>query len=66
MTCKDCVHYEVCLPNSEAYGFNRKLEFIASFEKWLVSEPPMILFWRWRRWKKCRPVFKALKEREKE
>jgi hypothetical protein len=24
MTCKDCVHFEVCLPNSEAYGFKMK------------------------------------------
>ena len=24
MTCKDCIHYELCLPNSEAYGFKMK------------------------------------------
>lgn len=24
MTCKDCVHYEVCLPNSQAFGFKMK------------------------------------------
>lgn len=24
MTCKDCVHYEICLPNSQAYGHKLK------------------------------------------
>ena len=23
-TCKDCVHYEICLPNSQAYGHKLK------------------------------------------
>lgn len=36
--------------------YNQKLEFIARFNKWLESEPPMLLFWRWRKWKKSRPV----------
>jgi hypothetical protein len=36
--------------------YNQKLEFIARFNKWLESEPPMILFWRWRKWKKSRPI----------
>ena len=25
MTCKDCIHYELCLPNSGAYGLKLKL-----------------------------------------
>lgn len=25
MTCKDCIHYDVCLPNSAAYGHKLKL-----------------------------------------
>ena len=36
--------------------YNQKLEFIRKFEVWLASEPPMILFWAWRKWKKNRPV----------
>lgn len=24
MTCKDCIHYDVCLPNSAAYGHKLK------------------------------------------
>ena len=36
MTCKDCIHYDICLPNSEAYGiklrpcskFKNKADFV--------------------------------------
>lgn len=38
--------------------YNQKLEYIANFEKWLAFEPPKILFWRWRKWKRSRPVWK--------
>ena len=38
--------------------YNRKLEFIADFEKWLTEEPPMILFWKWCRWKRRKPIWK--------
>ena len=37
--------------------YNQRLEYIASFQKWLDSEPPMIYIVRWRRWKKRRPVW---------
>lgn len=23
-TCKDCLHYDICLPNSQAFGFKMK------------------------------------------
>lgn len=26
--------------------YNLRLEYIAAFDRWLQSEPPMILFWR--------------------
>ena len=38
--------------------YNQKLQFIAEFEKWLGNEPPMILFIRWKRWKKNKPILK--------
>lgn len=38
--------------------YNLKLEFIAHFEKWLKDEPPMIRFFKWRRWIKSRPVWR--------
>lgn len=37
--------------------YNLRLEYIAHFEDWLNNEPPMILFWRWKKWKKERPVW---------
>ncbi len=37
--------------------YNLKLEYIARFGNWLDSEPPLWMFWRWRRWKASRPVF---------
>lgn len=37
--------------------YNLRLEYIALFNDWLKAEPPMIMFWRWRKWKKNRPVW---------
>lgn len=39
--------------------YNQKLEFISHFEKWAVSEPSMLVFWRWRRWLRERPIWEA-------
>ena len=36
--------------------YNLKLEYIARFQAWANSEPPMLLFWRWQRWIRQRPV----------
>lgn len=36
--------------------YNQRLQYIADFNKWLESEPPMIRIITWRRWKKRRPV----------
>jgi len=33
------------------------MEFIAAFDRWLDSEPPVILFWKWRKWKRERPIW---------
>lgn len=38
--------------------YNVRLEFIARFEEWLASEPPMIRFRRWKKWRDSRPVIK--------
>ena len=37
--------------------YNLRLEYIARFEDWLNNEPPMILFWKWKKWKKERPTW---------
>lgn len=37
--------------------YNRKLELISRYERWIQAEPPMILFWRWKKWLKSRPVW---------
>lgn len=37
--------------------YNRRLEFIAEFDKWLNSEPSMIRIFKWRKWKKNRPIW---------
>lgn len=42
--------------------YNLKLEYIANFKRWLNREPPMILFCRWRKWLKSRPVWDDSKE----
>ena len=45
--------------------YNLRLEYIASFNRWIASEPPKILFWRWRKWRDARPVFTIEKGRVK-
>lgn len=40
--------------------YNLRLQYISEFGKWIDCEPPMILFWRWRKWKKMRPVWKEV------
>ena len=42
--------------------YNQKLEYIRRFEYWLSWEPPMVLFWRWRKWKKRRPTWKDVEK----
>lgn len=37
--------------------YNQKLQFIATFEKWLSEEPNMLHFFKWRKWKKDKPTF---------
>lgn len=37
--------------------YNMRLEYIAEFEKWLAKEPPIIMFWKWRKWRDSRPVW---------
>ena len=46
--------------------YNQRLEFIAAFDAWLRAEPPMILFWRWRKWKNNRPVFRGAENESSE
>lgn len=37
--------------------YNQRLEYIATFQKWIDAEPPMIKFWAWRKWLNNRPVW---------
>lgn len=37
--------------------YNRRLQYIARFSKWLEEEPPLWNIVAWRRWRKRRPVF---------
>lgn len=37
-------------------------EYEASLREWRASEPPKILFWWWRKWKKSRPIWDNSKE----
>lgn len=41
----------------KARRYNLRLEYIARFNRWIAQEPPMILFWRWRKWRNARPVW---------
>lgn len=34
-----------------------RIEYAYALSYWLKREPPKILFWRYRKWKKSRPVF---------
>lgn len=36
--------------------YYQRMAYIREFEHWLSVEPPMILFWKWRRWLKERPM----------
>lgn len=38
--------------------YNQRLQYIAEFNKWLDSEPPMLRLISWHCWKKRRPVWK--------
>lgn len=42
--------------------YNRRLQFIAEFGKWLEKEPSMIRIISWWRWKKQRPVWEEEEE----
>ena len=42
--------------------YNLRLEYIAHFGCWLDSEPPMWMFWKWRKWKRSKPVWDDSKE----
>lgn len=37
--------------------YNLRLQYIAEFQKWLDREPPMFRVFKWRRWKRERPVW---------
>ena len=37
--------------------YNMRLEYIASFEKWLNNEPPVCRIFKWRKWKSNRPIW---------
>lgn len=39
-----------------------KREYEDDLRRWIWSEPPKILFWRWRKWKKSRPIWDNSKE----
>lgn len=40
--------------------YNMRSEYIARFNKWLDAEPQIVFFWRWKKWKKNRPVWKDI------
>lgn len=44
--------------------YNLRLEFISEVAKWLEREPPMIIFWKWRKWKNERPVWEKFSKKE--
>ena len=37
--------------------YNLRLEHEKELVKWFAAEPPMILFWKWRKWKAARPIW---------
>lgn len=37
--------------------YNRRLQYIEEFRKWIEKEPPIIRIISWWRWKKQRPVW---------
>ena len=42
--------------------YNLRLEYISQFSDWLDREPPMWMFWAWRKWKKGKPAWDNSKE----
>lgn len=44
--------------------YNLRLEFIDAFAKWLECEPPMLLFWKWRKWKQERPDWNEFSKKQ--
>lgn len=38
--------------------YYQRMAYIRAFEYWLRREPPLVLFWLWRKWLKERPVLK--------
>ena len=41
-----------------------KREYEAELRLWAWNEPPKILFWRWRKWKKSRPIWDKRKRQK--
>ena len=39
-----------------------KYEYEAHLREWKACEQPKILFWRWRKWKKSRPIWDKRKK----
>lgn len=39
--------------------YNLRLEYIATFQKWLDREPSIFRVFAWHKWKRERPVWKA-------
>lgn len=39
-----------------------RLKYEAELYAWKKSEPPKILFWRWRKWKNSRPIWDDYKK----
>ena len=42
--------------------YNQRLEYIADFNKWLDTEPPIVRLISWHRWKKSRPTLEKVHE----
>ena len=42
--------------------YNQRIEYIANFNKWLDTEPPIVRLISWHRWKKSRPIFEKTDE----
>ena len=40
--------------------YNMRLEYIARFNKWLDAEPPIVFFWRWKKRKNNRPIWRNI------
>lgn len=42
--------------------YNLKLEYIEKFNRWCEAEPPMIFIFRWRKWKRSRPIWRDIEK----